>query len=184
LDYLIEPINKYNVKDGEFRFRMGMLIVPDSCPGYLSDIAGIGGNGNNNSSNQAVASGGESFIESVIVDLIEKKNIQKGLETIVDASIKKHSSSDAVPQVDGLLSIFALTLYNSTLLSSSSSSSKKFVMSQTVSKIIAAGGTVKGHETSFLYSPTLLEAAKSDVLLNYTLHRIIALQWSKYVGIG
>jgi len=151
LDYFIEPINKYNVKDGEFRFRMGMLIVPDSCPGYLSDIAGIGGNGNNNSSNQAVVSGGESFLESVIVDLIEKKNIQKGLETIVDASIKKHSSSDAVPQVDGLLSIFALTLYNSTQLSSSSSS-KKFVM--------------------------------SDVLLNYTLHRIIALQWSKYVGIG
>jgi len=170
LDCFIEPINKYNVKDGEFRLRMGMLIVSDSCPGYLSDIAGIG----SNSSNQAAVSGGETFLESVIVDLIEKKNIQKGLEGIVDASIKKHSSSDAVPQVDGLLSIFALTLYNSTQLSSSSS--KKFVMSQSVSKVIAAGGTVKGHETSFLYSPTLLEAAKSDVLLNYTLHRIIALQ--------
>ena len=101
LDYFIEPINKYNVKDGEFRFRMGMLIVENSVPGYLSDIAGIG----INSSNQDAVAGGEKFLESVVIDLIEKKNIQKGLEAIVDASIKKHSSSDAVSSLTEYLMV-------------------------------------------------------------------------------
>lgn len=160
LDYLSEPTLKYNVKDGEFRFRIGSLIAPHSPTAYLSSIAGI---------DSSIILGGETFIESVLTDLMETKKIQNGLEAVVDAAVKKHASSDVVPQVDGVLAIYVLTLYKS-------STTSKFVLSASSSKTIAAGSTIKGHETSFLYSPSLLESAKSDALLNYILHRTIALE--------
>jgi hypothetical protein len=167
LDHLAEPILKYNVKDGEFRFRIGSLIVPPhSSSDYLSSVAGIGGI----NSIAAGRVGGEAFFESVIINLFEKKKIQKGLETIVDASVKKHSSSDAVPQIDGVLAVFLLVAYKS------AQPSANFTLPASASKAVSAGSTVKGHETSFLYSPSLLEAARTEPLVNYTLHRIVALQ--------
>ncbi|KAL9182373.1 hypothetical protein ACHAXT_013025 [Thalassiosira profunda] len=159
LDYLAEPTAKYNPKEGEFRFRIGALIVPPPSS-YLSAVAGIDGNG---------VIGGEPFLESVVVDLIEKKQVQKGMEAIVDAAVKKHSSSDAVAQIDGALAIFLLVLYRSALPSAN------FALPASAAKVIAAGGTVKGHETSYLFSPSLLETARTDTLTNYVLHRTIAL---------
>lgn len=166
LDYLAEPIVKYNVKDGEFRFRIGSLIVMPPWT-YLSSIAGITGN---NTATTTTTIVGESFLESIASELIEKKKgVQEGLVTIIDAAVKKHATSDIVPQVDGVLAILLLVLHRNDKLSSSS----KFILPPSASKVVAAGGTDKG--ASFLFSPSLLEAARTEALVQYALHRIIAL---------
>ncbi|KAL7446874.1 hypothetical protein ACHAXM_011445 [Skeletonema potamos] len=162
LDYLIEPLNKYSPKDGEFKFRFGSLVQSPSSFYLGGDVI---------SSDQKGAKGSETFLELVIVDLIEKKKVQQGLESVIDSSMKRFASSDSVAQVDGTLAVFFLVMY--------ANHSSEFTLSPSVSKIIAVGGTVKGHEASFLYSLSMLEAAKADVLLNYVLHRIIAL-YCKY----
>ncbi|KAL7456767.1 hypothetical protein ACHAWC_008242 [Mediolabrus comicus] len=158
LGYLIEPLNKYSPKDGEFRFRFGSLIQLPSSLYFGGDVI---------TGEQKGAKGGEGFLELVIIDLMEKKKIQQGLESIIDAAMKKFASSDSVAQVDGALAVFLLVVY-----AHHSSGSK---LSPSVLKIIAAGGTVKGQESSFLYSPSMLETARTDLLSNYILHRIIAL---------
>lgn len=158
LGYLMEPLSKYSPKDGEFKFRFGSLVQSPSSFYLGGDVI---------SSDQKGAKGSETFLELIIVDLIEKKKVHQGLESVIDAAMKKFASSDAVAQVDGTLAVFFLIMY--------ANHSSDFKLSPSVVKVIAAGGTVKGHESSFLYSPSMLEAARADVLLNYVLHRIIAL---------
>lgn len=158
LGYLIEPLKKYSPKDGEFKFRFGSLIQSPSSLYLGGDVL---------TSDQKGAKGGETFLELIIVDLMEKKKIQQGLESVIDAAMKKFASSDAVAQVDGTMAVFFLVMY--------AHHSSGFTLPPSAAKIVAAGGTVKGHETSFLYSPSMLEAARADTLLNYVLHRIIAL---------
>lgn len=158
LGYLIEPLSKYSPKDGEFKFRFGSLIQSPSSLYLGEDVI---------SSDQKGAKGNETFLELIIVDLMEKKKIQQGLESVVDASMKKFASSDSVAQVDGTLAVFFLVMH--------AHHSSEFKLSPSVLKVIAAGGTVKGHESSFLYSPSMLEAARAEALLNYVLHRTIAL---------
>ena len=158
LGYLVEPLTKYSPKDGEFKFRFGSLIHAPSSLYLGGDVL---------SSDQKGAKGGEAFLELVIVDLMEKKKIQQGLESVIDAAMKKFASSDSVAQVDGSLAVFFLVMH--------AHHSSGFKLPPSASKIVAAGGTVKGHETSFLYSPAMLEAARADALLNYVLHRIVAL---------
>ena len=160
LGFLVEPLNKYSPKDGEFKFRFGSLIqLPSSS--YLGDDV--------ITSDQKVTKGGEAFLELLIVDLIEKKKIKEGLESVIDAATKKFASSDSVAQVDGTLAVFFLVV-NAHL-------SSEFKLSPLTTKVVAAGGTVKGHESSFLYSLAMLESAKVDALLNFVLHRIIALHY-------
>lgn len=163
LEYLAEPVTKYSLKDGEFRFRYGGLVVPPSSS-YLGCTLTGSRVAPSSFSNGAKS---ETFLESLVVDLIEKKCIQKSLEGIVDAAVKKHSTSDAVAQVDGALATFLMVLY--------SQSKSSFSLSASVNKVVNAGATLKVGETSFLYSSSMLELAKSDVLVNYILHRTIAL---------
>jgi len=158
LGYLIEPLKKYSPKDGEFKFRFGSLIQSPASLYLDGDVI---------SSDEKGAKGGETFLELVIVDLMEKKKIQQGLESVIDAAMKKFASSDTVAQVDGTLAVFFLVMY--------AHHSSGFMLPPSAVKVVAAGGTVKGHESSFLYSPSMLEAARADALLNYVLHRIIAL---------
>ena len=167
LEYLAEPIVKYNVKDGEFRFRIGSLIMPPPSP-YLLSIVGITGN----DTTSATIMIGETFLESIASELIEKKKlVQDGLVTIIDAAVKKHATSDIVPQLDGVLAILLLVLHRNGTLTASSSS--KFTLPASASKVLAAGGTEKG--SSFLFSPSLFEAVRTETHLHYALHRIIAL---------
>jgi len=183
LNYLADPVNKYSVKDGEFRFRVGSLVIPPMSV-YLSSMGSNATSGNDGV--DAVASpfsSGEVFAESIIVDLIEKKSLLKGLEAVVDAAMKKFSTSDVVAQIDGALAVFLVVLYTH----SSFTSSKPISIPPSVNKVIAAGATSKGHESSFLFSPSMMEAARSEVLVNYILHRIIALHCkitSKALGDG
>jgi hypothetical protein len=93
------------------------------------------------------------------------------LTAIVDAAVKRHASSDVVPQIDGALAVLLMILH----ASDRSSSSSKYILPASASKMVIAGGTERGHETSFLYSPSFLETARTDALANYALHRIVAL---------
>lgn len=87
LNYLAEPIIKYTPKDGEFRFRLGSLIVPPSNTngGAYSKVPDGGGAGSD-----------EAFVISVMCDLLVEgtkgEMIRNGLTTIVDAATKKHVS--------------------------------------------------------------------------------------------
>ncbi|KAL7472761.1 hypothetical protein ACHAXS_013126 [Conticribra weissflogii] len=171
LNYLAEPVNKYSAKDGEFRFRIGSLVIPPMSV-YLSSLCSNATF--ENVGRDTVASPfsfGEVFAESIIVDLIKKKNLTKGLEAVVDAAVKKHSTSEVVAQIDGALAVFLVVLNAHSSLTSSTPLS----ISPSVKKVVAAGATSKGHESSFLFSPSMMEAARSEVLVNYVLHRVIAL---------
>ena len=166
LDYLAEPIIKYTPKDGEFRFRLGSLIVPPSntIGGADSKVPVGGGAGSD-----------EAFVMSVVCNLLVEGTkgtmIRNGLTTIVDAAAKKHVSSNVMPQVDGALAVYCLVLHGSKMTAASSNSCN---IPASVSKVIIAGATEGGHETSFLYSPAFLELARTDALSNYILHRIIS----------
>jgi hypothetical protein len=97
----------------------------------------------------------------------------------VDAAVKRHASSDVVPQVDGALAVLLLMVLrgrsDDDRPSSSSESKRVLLLPASASRTVIAGGTERGHETSFLYSPSLIETARTDALANYALHRIVAL---------
>ena len=162
LDYLAEPVMTYSLKDGEFRFRIGSLVLPSSSS-YLSlSLTGAG-----ESSSATGDTKREAFVELLIVDLMEKKNIQKGLEAVVAMSVKKHATSDAVAQIDGALAIFLLVVY--------AHYASGFSLPSSAAKVIGVGANAKDHETSFLFSHAILETARTDMLVSFILHRTIAL---------
>lgn len=133
LDYFLEAIEKYAALKGEFRFRLGNLVV---------------------SSNH-----GEAFAESIVVDLFEKKGnaVAKSLETIVETVAKKFKATDTIPQTDGVLATFLLVTY----------AHSKGEIPASIAKVFKDG--------SFLYGAAVLETVKTDTLLNYLVHRTIAM---------
>eukprot|EP00956_Cyclotella_meneghiniana_P012187 scaffold17294_cov69-Cyclotella_meneghiniana.AAC.2 len=84
LDYFLEAIEKYATLKGEFRFRLGNLVV---SPAHS-----------------------EAFAESIIADLFEKKtsSVSKGLEAIIEPSLNKFKATDTIPQTDGILATFLI----------------------------------------------------------------------------
>eukprot|EP00804_Cyclotella_cryptica_P025389 CCRYP_016513-RD/>CCRYP_016513-RD protein AED:0.04 eAED:0.04 QI:135/1/1/1/0.77/0.7/10/4374/2912 len=144
LDYFVEATDKYSSLKGEFRFRLGNLVVsppPPSIDG--GDLIR-----------------GEAFSESIIVDLFERKNtaLAKGLESIIETAAKKFKTADTMPQTDGILATFLLVSY---------AHSKGQTFPPSVAKVLKEG--------SFFYGPSVMESVKTDPLLNYLVHRTIAL---------
>jgi hypothetical protein len=134
LDYFLEAIEKYASLKGEFRFRLGNLVISSTHS--------------------------EAFAESIIVDLFERKNnvVSKSLESIIEAVAKKFKATDTVPQTDAILATFILVLY---------AHSKGEKVPASIAKVFKDG--------SFLYGTAVLEAIKTDTLLNYLVHRTIAM---------
>lgn len=134
LDYFIEVIEKYATLKGEFRFRLGNLVV---SPAHS-----------------------EAFAEGIIADLFEKKSssVSKGLEAIIEPSSSKFKSTDTIPQTDGILATFLIVSY---------AQSKGVKVPASIAKVFKDG--------SFLYGDSVLETAKVDILLNYMVHRTIAI---------
>ena len=107
----------------------------------------------------------EAFLGSVASDLISGTgrrgdDVRSGLSSIVDAAVKRHASSDVVPQVDGALSVLLLMVLRGRSdddRPSLSSESKRvlLLLPASASRTVIAGGTERGNETSFLYSPSV-----------------------------
>ncbi|KAL7522340.1 hypothetical protein ACHAWX_007024 [Stephanocyclus meneghinianus] len=144
LDYFVEAVDKYSSLKGEFRFRLGNLVVSPPPP----------------SINGETIIRGEAFSESIIVDLFERKKsvLFKGLDSIIETSVKKFKAADTVPQTDGILAIFLLVSY---------AHSKGETFPASVMKVSKEG--------SFFYGPSVMESIKTDPLLNYLVHRTIAM---------
>ena len=159
LDYLAEPAVRYNPKDGEFRFRLGSLVAPPPSAYLPSIVAASGGT-------STTIDGGEdeAFLGSVASDLIggtgrRGDDVRSGLSSIVDAAVKRHASSDVVPQVDGALAVLLLMVLrgrsDDDRPSSSSESKRVLLLPASASRTVIAGGTERGHKTSFLDSPSV-----------------------------
>lgn len=106
------------------------------------------------------------IVESIVLDLWKEGNFVKGLEGLIEAANKKHSSSSSIPQVEGLIAVY-LCLINSIV----SSSSK---LPPHAEKTLAAGSS-KVEKTSFVYSDPMTKALSLNPLVSQVLPRVIGM---------
>eukprot|EP00562_Extubocellulus_spinifer_P003852 CAMPEP_0178537748 /NCGR_PEP_ID=MMETSP0696-20121128/36753_1 /TAXON_ID=265572 /ORGANISM="Extubocellulus spinifer, Strain CCMP396" /LENGTH=3016 /DNA_ID=CAMNT_0020169993 /DNA_START=19 /DNA_END=9069 /DNA_ORIENTATION=- len=143
LGYIVQPVlnpKQTSSVTAEYRSRMGSLLT-SSLP--------------------------DDFVESVILDLFQhEEKLEAGLVSQIDNAVKKHTSSAAVAQIDGLIAVFFL-------LTNSSASSADLPPS--VTKVLSAGSSIKAAKTSFLYSQAMNNALSSNELVRHVLHRAIAM---------
>lgn len=105
----------------------------------------------------------ESFMESLIGEMFKSDNkLQKGLESIIDNSMKKFRASSRVVQIDGLMAIYLL-LVQCTLKDS-------MVMPSSILKILSGNST-----SSFLYGEAMLDDSGLDPIVVKLLPRCIAI---------
>jgi HEAT repeat protein len=106
------------------------------------------------------------IVESLVLDLWREVKFVEGLEGLIEAANKKHSSSSSIPQVEGLLAIY-LCLINTV----TSSSSKLPAIAE---KALSAGSS-KVEKTSFIYGDPLTNVVPVNPLVSQILPRIIAM---------
>jgi hypothetical protein len=110
-------------------------------------------------------------VESIVLDLWNAK-VNDGLESLVEASTKKHNASSAIPPVEGLVAV------NVALIHAFASSSME--LSPRVAKALAAGsGSIS--KTSFVYSKSMTDAVVSNAIVGPLLPRTIAM-YTKYLA--
>ena len=102
----------------------------------------------------------EALAESIIADLFEKKSssISKSLESLIETAATKFKPTDTLPQTDGILATFLIVAY-----------------CHLKGENIPASVTKVFKEGSFFFSSSVNETVKTDTLLNYLIHRTIAL---------
>lgn len=112
----------------------------------------------------------ESMIGSIVKDLIhcgkDAKAVVTGLQSIVDASLKKHGNSSMVAQIDGLIATYMILLHGGEDGLSSTIRSKVLLPGAS-----AAGGSSK----SFLFSKAMTDASRSDPIVNSLLHKTVSM---------
>ena len=110
-----------------------------------------------------IASVESDYLESIIAELFKiDAKIEKGLQEIVENSIKKFATSSTVPQTEGLIAVYIQLVQCS--LKSSISLPPSFV------KLFCGDG-----KKSFLYSSNMLESVAADGIIARILPQCIAL---------
>ena len=105
----------------------------------------------------------DDFIKSFTTEFFKANaKFEKGLETIIEVSMKKFQTSGTVPQIDGLLAVYLLLLQCS--LKSSMS------MSPSLVKILSGDS-----KNSFIYGASMLDCTSKDPIVGKLLPRSIAL---------
>ena len=122
--------------------------------------------------------------ESFVVHLLEKgdeKKIVKGLNTVIDACVKKHGNSNLVAQMDGLIAIHLLLILAKTSMSMTATATAKddssilTVLPSSAIKVLQAGAALSIGASSFLYSNAMTDAFSGEKIVQVLLHRVIAL---------
>jgi len=110
---------------------------------------------------------GDEITEALLADFFTRKGeeVKRGLQSVIDASVKKHCNSAIVPQIDGLIATFIL------LLKCKSESD----LSQSLKKVVMSGSSPITSKTSFLYSKAMIDATSTDVVVKTLLHKSIGL---------
>ena len=105
--------------------------------------------------------------ESIVLDLwTDSKSMEKGLQSVVDASTKKHAASSTVPPVEGLVAV-TLTLIHAF-------ASGSLTVPPGMAKVLSAG-SASSSKTSFLFSRSMTDAVVRNPVVGQLLPRTIAL---------
>lgn len=106
------------------------------------------------------------LVESLVLDLWKEAKFVSGLEGLVEAANKKHSSSSSIAQVEGLLAVY-LSLVHAGALSSSK-------ISSVFDKAVSAGSSSVS-KTSFVYGDATTKAVASIPIVALILPQIIVM---------
>ena len=110
-------------------------------------------------------------VESIVLDLWNA-NVTDGLESLVDASTKKHNASSVVPPVEGLVAVTMALIH--------AFASSSLELSPRIAKVLAAGSNDIS-KTSFVYSKSMTDAVVSNAVVGPLLPRTIAM-YTKYLA--
>ena len=98
-------------------------------------------------------------LQAIVGDLMKDSKVGKGLDALMEAANKKHSSSSSIPQVEGLLAAYVWLVYATT---TSTDSNTKL---SSVAETALSAGTMGMSKTSFVYGTTTQEACGSGHLV-------------------
>ena len=104
-------------------------------------------------------------VESIVLDLWNAM-VEKGLQSLVDASAKKFKASSVVPPVEGLVAVNLAQIH--------AFASSSFDLSPCILKVLAAGSAPDA-KTSFVYSKSMADAVVTNSIVGQLLSRTIAL---------